>query len=60
MLGCDSGARAGAANPPLFPLGPNPIQIFRYRRLEAIFARRGKAQLAEDGTLAAASLRRLR
>jgi hypothetical protein len=31
-----------------------------YRRLKFIFARRGKAQLAEDGTLAAASLRRLR
>jgi Cytochrome C and Quinol oxidase polypeptide I len=46
--------------PPLFPLGPNSIQIFAYRRLETIFARRGKAQLAEDGTLAAASPRRLR
>jgi hypothetical protein len=42
------------------PAWSKPDSDIPLHALRGIFARRGKAQLAEDGTLAAASLRRLR
>jgi hypothetical protein len=42
------------------PARSKPDSDIPSQALRGIFARRGKAQLAEDGTLAAASLRRLR